>query len=100
MADETQNQPAAKPDAPPAKPKPITPTATRITQRPPDKFKQAIVDFAPDGNGHPVRLAAAKAALETLAADFPDADNIEARVETSGTPNGHQILVQVIKHKF
>lgn len=96
--EETQSAPVVKPALPP---KPFTPTATAISQRPPERFQADINDFKPDGNIHPVRLAAVKAALQILVDDLAkDADNLSAKIETAGTANGHQILIQLIKHKF
>lgn len=96
--DEAQAQ--TQPAPAPVKPKPFTPTAIHITQRPPSKMLEALNPLKMDGNGHPVRLSAAQAAAQSFVEAFQDADNVELRIETSGTENGHQILVQVIKHKF
>ena len=82
-------------------PKPvITPMAHRLTVRPRESAKQAIVDLVPDGNPNPVLLAIAKDAVQKMIDLHPaEYQGMEVVTEIGGGL-AHQINIIVIPHKW
>ena len=88
------------PQVKPVSPAPFTPMAHRLSMRPREIAKQAIVDLKPDGNPKPELVEIAKDAIDKMIdLHGKEYQGMEIVCEIGGGL-AHQINIIVIPHKW